>query len=50
MGSSGWLSQSLLRFAQKLAGDVPVRLAGDGAAEVFGAEDGLVVAHVFCVR
>jgi cyclopropane-fatty-acyl-phospholipid synthase len=33
MGSSGWLSQSLLRFAQKLAGDVPVRLAGDGAAE-----------------
>jgi len=33
MGTSGRLSQSLLRFAQKLAGDVPVRLAGDGAAE-----------------
>jgi cyclopropane-fatty-acyl-phospholipid synthase len=33
MGTSGWLSQSPLRFAQKLAGDVPVRLAGDGPAE-----------------
>jgi cyclopropane-fatty-acyl-phospholipid synthase len=33
MGTSGGLSQSLLRFAQKLAGGVPVRMAGDGPAE-----------------
>ncbi len=33
MGTSRWLSQSPLRFAQKLAGDVPVRLAGDGPAD-----------------
>jgi len=33
MGTPGWLSQSLLRLAQKLAGDVPVRFAGDGLAE-----------------
>jgi len=29
MGTPGWLSQSLLHVAQKLAGDVPIRLAGD---------------------
>lgn len=33
MGTSGWLSRSLLRFAQKLAGGVPVRLARDGPVE-----------------
>ncbi|HMF91488.1 MAG TPA: cyclopropane-fatty-acyl-phospholipid synthase family protein [Candidatus Angelobacter sp.] len=32
MGTSEWLSQSFVRFAQKLAGDVPVRLAGEGPA------------------
>jgi cyclopropane-fatty-acyl-phospholipid synthase len=33
MRTFGWFSQSLLRFAQKFAGEVPVRFAGDGPAE-----------------
>jgi cyclopropane-fatty-acyl-phospholipid synthase len=37
MATPGWFSLSLLRFAQKLAGDVPVRLAGDGPADTSAA-------------
>lgn len=33
MGAPGWLTRSLLGVAQKLAGDVPLRLAGDGPAD-----------------
>jgi cyclopropane-fatty-acyl-phospholipid synthase len=32
MATPGWLSQSLLSWAQKLAGSVPVRFAGNGPA------------------
>src|SRR5262245_32423601 len=33
MDTSGWLSHSLLRLAQKFAREVPIRLAGDGPPE-----------------